>query len=189
MYVLYKKTLDGAITRYERLKHGFQVSLFGCNEGWIPWILRQTITKTDNQPLRWHLSESEISQVIERDQSVPDGNALVIDLKPNQTSNLSLYEVVEAWGHSENDWTPVMLRLKGLFVDEKEGFDKARFTRTEEQIDKRPIFSMYYVRGTVKNGQICGTWNLTAPGSANSALLWAETMKYFSQQALKIINA
>ena len=42
---------------------------------------------------------------------------LVIDLKPKQ-EKMFLYEVMGVWGCSEYDWTPILLRLNGLFVDE-----------------------------------------------------------------------
>ena len=47
------------------------------------------------------------------------GSTLVIDLKPKQhKTSVSLYEVLDVWGYSCNGWTPILLHLAGLFVDE-----------------------------------------------------------------------
>lgn len=192
MYFVYQSRRRGSATHYSRVTKGSNVSLFGRNEGWIPWILSKCLPSLDNQsePLLWHLSETDIRREIMQDEDKPTGNALIIDLKPNDARNLSLYEIEEAWGHSAKRWTPVMLRLKRLFCDENAAnFDRRDFTLTDANIRSEPIFSFYYARGTVLDGKLEGTWNLTAPGSANSALLWPDTMTYFCQNATAAINA
>jgi hypothetical protein len=120
-----------------------------------------------------------------QDDDKPTGNTLIIDLKPNDEGNLSLYEIVEAWGHSDRNWTPVMLRLKCLFCDEDASrFDRRDFKRTDADILTEPIFSFYYARGTVVDSELKGMWTLAPPGAANSALLWPKTMRYFCQNAI-----
>ena len=149
-----------------------------------------TNLESQSEPLRWHLSETDIRRVIMEDPDKPTGNALIIDLKPNDAGNLSLYEIVEAWGHSACGWTPVMLRLKSLFCDEDASkFDRCDFTRTDTESSAEPIFSFYYARGTVRDGKLEGTWNLTAPGSADSALLWPDPMMFFCENATAAIKA
>jgi hypothetical protein len=191
MYHIYKKRVVGSSTEYTLVNKADKVCLFGCNNGWIPWILKQSLvgSKANSEPLKWHISEDEIKQELEKDQVKPSGNALVIDLKPSDTANLSLYEVLEAWGCSENGWTPVMLRLNALFIDaDAKRFSRERFTRADAQATG-PIFSMYYVRGSVGGGELTGTWNLPGPSSTNSVLLWPDTLTYFSEEANRILTA
>ena len=96
---------------YEFIKE--KCHLFGCNEGFIPWLLKRQIPSSQGEPYKWHipiqdaLNETEYS-----------GSTLVIDLKPKQNkTNLSLYELLDVWGYSDSGWTPILLHLSGLFVD------------------------------------------------------------------------
>jgi hypothetical protein len=111
-------------------------------------------------------------------------HTLIIDLKPkNRETNLSLYEVAEVWGHSSNGWTPIMLRLRGLFIDEDPtAFNREDFTRCEADIDD-PIFSMMYLQGTIREGSLLDKWTPPGPSPTNSVLLWPETLQYFSEVA------
>jgi hypothetical protein len=189
MYFIYKKKKTGSVTEFTKVDKSSKVCLFGCNEGWIPWILKQSLagSQANSEPLYWHLSETEIIRELEKDKDKPSGNALIIDLKPKIQDRLSLYEVVEAWGHSANGWSPVMLRLKALFVDaDPAKFNRARFTRSNTETIG-PFFSLYYLRGTVVGGELQGTWNLPGPSSTNSVVLWPDTMKYFSEVAQQIL--
>lgn len=83
-----------------------------------------------------------------------------------------------------------MLRLKALFVDAEstEFNSKAQFTRSDIQTEG-PIFSFYYMRGTVEGGELKGTWNNPGSGATNSVVLWPDTMRYFSSEAQKVLSA
>jgi len=179
MYALYEKIIGKNIERYKFIE---QISLFGCNSGYIPWLLRSKIFKSQSEPLRWHLNIY--------DSLTANGKyncSLIINLKPkNSSPNLSLYELVDVWGYSESGWTPIMMRLRALFVDDDPTFyDEHNFERNIDDIDD-PIFSMMYLAGSINNGQLTGRW--TAPGASptNSVLLWPNTFEYFANEA-KII--
>jgi len=188
MYALYRKTRmpDGSGDRYQLLQDD-DIHLFGCNNGRIPLLLKQSLAVTANEPIKWHVSiESGM-----RDAGCPD-HTLIIDLKPKRPNkpetNLSLYEVVEVWGHSSHGWTPIMLHLKGLFIDEDPKVaNRADFTRSPEEIDD-PIFSMMYLHGTVVNGSLAGKWTTPRPGATNSVLLWPDSLKYFSGEAARLMQ-
>ena len=113
MYARHLRSRIGTdATRYQ-----FQgpVSLFGCDSGFIPWLLSLKIPHARTEPFRWHVN------VIDDLGSSSEylGNTLVIDLKPKQKqTNVSLYEVMDVWGYSDNGWSPILLRLNGLFVDQ-----------------------------------------------------------------------
>ncbi len=64
------------------------------------------------EPLFWH-----VDLVAELPSLYGPGAHFLIDLMPNNSSELALYELLDAWGHSENSWTPAMFRLRGLIVD------------------------------------------------------------------------
>lgn len=181
MYALYDKIRNKRSTRY---CFRDQISLFGCRSGYIPWLLKQELTFDSTQPLKWHVNVERGLQNMRQ-----DSRTLIIDLKPNSTEpNLSLYEVLDVWGYSDSGWTPILLHLQGLFVDENpKRFDRNRFVRRLEQID-HPIFSMMYLGGTVKNGQLKGRWTTPGPSPTNSVLLWPDAFRYFQQQAQSVMN-
>ena len=83
--------------------------------------------------------------------------SLIIDLKPYQKeTNLSLYELLDVWGFSDHSWTPVMLRLSGLFVDEDDPeviAQRQDFVLEDDEIDG-PIYEFMYIAGSVH-----GAWN------------------------------
>ncbi len=181
MYALYDKTGNNGSSRYCFRE---QISLFGRNAGYVPWLLRQQLTDDLSQPLPWHVNiESSLRAVGQ------DSQTFIIDLKPNSREpNLSLYEVLNVWGYSDSGWTPILLHLRGLFIDEDpERFDRHDFTRRPGETDD-PIFSMMYLRGTVTNGHLDGQWTPPGPSPTNSVLLWPDAFRYFQQQAQSLMN-
>ncbi len=176
MYLRYKKTRIDAGTKYDCQEEG--VSLFGCNNGFIPWLLQSKLKRGDSEPLKWHV---DVVADLNRQDGYQD-NTLVIDLKPKQNkTNISLYEVMDVWGYSEDEWTPVMLRLTGLFTDADPAMvNRQSFIRTNEEMDG-PIYEFMYVDGTVIDGNIQGKWNPPPMSPTNAALLWPDTLNYFVQ--------
>jgi hypothetical protein len=150
----------------------------------IPHLLELHLDGSGSEPLLWHIIiENELAH------SRWPNCALIIDLKPNDAEGKAwLYEIVEAWGHSNRGWTPIMLRLKALPVGQSLAqFDPLDFV-CKDGGDDTPIFSMMYMRGTVKEGSLDGTWAFPRPSSTNSALLWPETFNYFAKEAAKTIR-
>lgn len=180
MYARYEKqsTSDGYRYRFAE-----PISLFGCNQGYIPWLFSVTVPDAASEPMPWHLLVADTLRLVEL-----DGSALIINLKPrSKAGNLSLYEVVEVFGFSASGWTPLMLYLRGLFVDENPSrFDEKDFVRSQSETED-PIFSMMYLDGTVRNGKLEGRWTAPRPSSTNSVLLWPASFEYFAQQAQEII--
>jgi hypothetical protein len=106
----------------------------------------------------------------------------VIDLKPKQQkNNLSLYELLDVWGYSLNGWTPILLHVRGLFVDaDPNSFNRNDFSSSESVVGT-PIYEVLYLDGSVENGKLIGRWNAPPASPTNAALLWPETLKYFVQ--------
>ncbi|MBI5646612.1 MAG: hypothetical protein HY962_06740 [Ignavibacteriae bacterium] len=181
MYALYNKTGENGSIQY-RFQEG--ISLFGCNKGYIPWLLANQLTAELSEPLSWHVNIENSLKAVGQ-----DNQTLVIDLKPNsKLPNLSLYEVLDVWGYSGSGWTPILFHHGGLFIDEDPiRFDKNNFVRWSAEVDT-PIFSMMYLRGTVKDGRLNGKWTPPVPSPTNSVLLWPGAFEFFCQQAKRIIE-
>ena len=180
MFALYKKSQGDGKDAYQFVE---KASLFGFHKGYIPWLLKFQVPTGQGEPFEWHLDiETALTQ---RDDV--NGNALIIDLKPYDKTYVFLCEVVEAWGHSDYGWTPMMLHLRGLIVDRDiNSIDKKMFECQTAEIDD-PIFSMYYLRGSVSDGTLVGPW--TTPGPAiNSVLLWPDVFEHFYTEAEKVIK-
>lgn len=176
MYARYRRTRVGAdATRYE-----FQSNekLFGCNEGFIPWLLGLKIPPGQGEPFRWHVDV--VSELGSHPEYVD--STLVIDLKPKQNkTNLSLYEVMDAWGYSDSGWSPILLRLTGLFVDqEPSSVNRNDFIRKDDEVDG-PIYEFLYLDGSVRDGKIVGSWRPPPVSPTNAALLWPAALNYFVQ--------
>ncbi len=154
------------------------ISLFGCNKGFIPWLLRFKVPTRQEEPYMWHINVvSELGENAEYPNST-----LLIDLKPKQNkTNLSLYEVIDVWGYSLDGWTPILLRLNGLFVDEEPStVERKSFVRNDRDIDG-PIHEFLYLNGSVANGKLIGSWAAPPASPTNAALLWPNTLKYFAK--------
>lgn len=177
MYALYERTRLGSnATRYKIKKK--KISLFGCNSGFIPRLLALKLPPNQGEPYKWHI---DVVGELGRHPDYKD-NTILIDLKPKQNkTNLSLYEVMDVWGYSDNGWTPILLRLNGLFIDEAPSLvNRNDFTRKDNDVDG-PIYEFLYLDGSVKAGKITGSWAPPPASPTNAVLLWPETLNYFFQ--------
>lgn len=172
VYALYKKNQQKDQTRYQFLQ---KVPLFGCYQGFIPRLLGKQVPDGQKEPYLWHLQIENALAEAEYPNST-----LVIDPRPNQKkTNLSLYEVLEVWGYSAAGWTPILLHLSRLFVDEDpQKFDRNDFWIRAEKRDE-PIYAVLYLDGTISSGKFIGRWNAPPGSPTNTALLWPDTLRYF----------
>lgn len=177
MYGLYEKKQVDAQSQYLFVE---ETSLYGCNVGWIPRLLRPLIQTSRGLPWKWRI---EVPTALA--QAGKPNHTLIINLKPSD-KNLSLYELVNVWGYSEPEWTPIMMHLRGLFEDDDPiGVNPKDFLRNQSQITD-PIFSMSYLRGSISNGALQGTWTPPGKSSTNSVILGTSTFSYFIQEAQKL---
>ena len=174
-YLLYNRTHENGKWRFT-LKG--QAYLYGCHVGLVANALREQGLAGEQEPWKWHIQASEVVQ-----QLNAPGDVFVIDLKPNQrreNNEFSFYELLDVWGYSDGGWTPALLRLRGLLVDD---FDPTRdcndFTIDPEKVDE-PIFTFVYFSGSIESGEIKGKWLPTGPASSNAVLLWPEVAEYFA---------
>ncbi len=174
MFTRYIRTCLGAdTTRYQFQE---KVSLFGCNKGFIPWLLELKTPAGQGEPYLWHVD------IVGELGKNPDysNSTLLIDLQPKQTASvLSLYELTDVWGYSCHGWSPILLRLDGLFVDEDPALNQRQdFTRKDVEVDG-PIYEFLYLDGSVECGKLTGRWNAPPVSSTNGALLWPDALNYF----------
>jgi hypothetical protein len=139
-------------------------------------LLGLKLLQGQGEPCNWHVD------VVAELGGHPDypQSTLLIDLKPKQNkTELSLYEVMDVWGHSEHGWSPIMLRLNGLFVDEEPSVaDRNTFVRKDADISG-PIYEFLYLVGSVSDGKLAGLWVPPPVSATNGALLWPDTLNYF----------
>ncbi len=173
MFALYKKDCRPGLSSYQFME---KCSLFGCNSGFLPWLLGKRIPVGQSEPFKWHLP---IGRALDETDEYA-GSVLIIDLKPNRRdTNLSLYELVDVWGCSYAEWTPILLHLSGLFVDadpsvaSREAFEVADADRDE------PIYEFLYLNGGVLEGKLKGPWTAPPTSPTNGALLWPDALGYF----------
>lgn len=171
MYSWYKRTNENGELH---LIWEEQMSLAGCNNGIIANELKEIITATDNQPIGWTIPIAE--KWNKQDYSV------IIDIKPN-TEEIFLCELDRVFGYSFKSWSPIMLRLKLLYNDTtKEDLDKSNFVYPD---DTEIIYTMLYLYGSIRDGQLVGTWNPPF-GTITALLFWPEAMTFFFEQVKKL---
>jgi hypothetical protein len=172
VYALYRKSRKGELTSFQFVE---ECSLFGCNEGFIPWLLAKRIPANQNEPYKWYLPIGEALNATEYRDST-----LVIDLKPKQQkTNLSLYEVLDVWGYSDAGWTPILLHLSGLFVDSDPTEVNRKVFAVPDAERQEPIYEFLYLNGGISTGRLSGPWNAPPASPTNGALLWPETLNFF----------
>jgi hypothetical protein len=86
---------------------------------------------------------------------------------------------MDVWGYSASGWSPIMLRLNGLYVDEDPSVvDRNSFVRKDHEIDG-PIYEFLYLVGTIHDGKPFGKWTAPPISATNAVLLWPDALKYF----------
>ena len=172
MYAIYKKVTNGGRTT---LKFDQEIRLLGCNNGWIPWLLNLQTPSKQAEPYSWHISlETALKQTR---KEFPNADAIVIDIKPKSSSELLFCEVLDVWGYSADGWTPLMLRMKAHWPEGNPGSDhRIDFAAID---DTKEVYEFMHAAGTVKRGQLQGTWNPPGPSATNAVLLWPEALAYF----------
>ena len=177
MYMRYLKTSSAGRSSY---RFAEKIHLFGCNNGFIPWLLERRISPSQGEPFKWHIPIGESLNGVTKNNTDCNGSALIIDLKPKQNkNNLSLYELEDVWGYSNDGWSPILLRLCGLFVDaDPKGVDREKFAISDTEREG-PIYEFMYLTGSVKDGKLDGSWNAPPASPTNAALLWPEALTYF----------
>lgn len=172
-YLLYAKRAAGDGDEYAQLR---ATALGGNRSGIISRYLRRIAASATSEPWAWHLPMDQALRELEN-----DAGAFIIDLKPANAALVSLYEVRNIWGFTSSGWTPLMLELETLLVDEDaKAFNKTLFRVPKTGRDQ--VVTFLYLDGGVHEGELTRTWNFPGPSSTNSVLLWPEALAYFMKQ-------
>lgn len=160
-----------------------KISLFGCSNGWIPWLLNMAIPNGQDEPYRWHLAlRDALCSRIAREYATKhyrsEVNTILINIKPG-SDELFLCELLDVWGYSADGWTPMLWHLRVVEPQDasctSSGFDD--FTAAE---NGDHVYEFLYAMGTVRNGKIEGSWIAPKSSPTNGALLWfPEPLNYF----------
>ena len=174
MFLLYKVTKTPPACRFDLLR---PTHLFGCNAGLVARYLRRVIPTDANQPYPWNFKVADALRALE-----PDADAFVIDLKPNEDGNASRYEVVEVVGYSGNEWTPAMMKMRALLVDETTvEYPRERFVLSQCS-ELKEVITFLHFSGSIKNGVLSEKWLPPGQSSTNSTLLFPHVLNYFRSQ-------
>jgi hypothetical protein len=145
------------------------------------FVQKKLDSHTETLPLKWHATHDDLAALeLEASPVEAEGSChLVIDLKPYVAGNVSLFLLEDVWGWTEDYWTPIAVRLQGLFVDREED-DPKEFKKAFEvppATDRDgPIHEFLYL---IHSGGPQKGWNWARVGATNGALLWPDTLDYF----------
>ncbi len=157
-----------------------KIPLVGKNSGLNSFLLEQR--SKNKSEFSWHLSEEDIIKRTKFDREEGRQYALIIDLKPDEEGNISLYRLGEVWGWWDNNWAPIAVRLKPYRVDEEGGIEKKiKFVHNDKKT--KSIFEFLYIRES-KTGNV--DWGRV--GKANGALLWPGPYKYLTKSINEAID-
>ena len=122
----------------------------------------------------WQATDERILSLL--GVETPAEHRILIDLKPSDKSNVSLYRLRDVWGFSYEGWTPLTLRLESLLVDEPQDSPSTFKQVFQGPLETRDfIYEFLYLNGGTKSGK--WTWGLV--GRVNAALLWPDALRYF----------
>jgi hypothetical protein len=182
MYGAFRKEKKGRTTRYKLVDK--RIPLFGCQNGWIPWLVQMSTPKGQREPYKWHLSMEEAlcreearKYYAEQDYAT-DVNAILINVKPG-SKKLFICELVDIWGFSSDGWTPMLWHLQVL-SPEGEGCTPDRFGDFSVNEEDDHLYEFLYARGTFENGKLKDKWIAPVSSPTNGTLIWyPEPWKYF----------
>lgn len=161
------------------LRYNFRqvISLAG-SAGPLATFARAT-NPAKNVPFAWHAREEGL---VAHFGGQPAKQAIVIDLKPRVSGNVSLYRLLDVWGYSLASWTPLALRLQALFVDYQEPNPHVfKNSFVDPGTDHALIGEFLYMQG----GVLSGKWTWGMVGRVNGALLWKDAFVFLSEGLAK----
>jgi hypothetical protein len=95
---------------------------------------------------------------------------------------VSLFNIINIWGYSSCDWTPILLELKPILDDEDPNlYDRTNFA-LENYNDDTSVFTLLYLSGSIKDGENFYEWLFPVPSPTNSVLLWSGALDYFAKK-------
>lgn|GEM_PF-829493 len=175
MNSIYTKEKRGGIVHFKKVE---EVSLAGCNAGIIARHLKSILMTRDTEPFGWTIRMKDVVENLEL-----KGNTIIIDMKPKSQTELLLFELTTVHGYSHSGWTPIMLELKEVLIDvDLKKWNREDFFLKDPQ-SKKIVRAFLYLRGSIKEGKLTGTWIYPPQSSTNGALLYPEVLAFFFEKA------
>src|SRR3989442_925232 len=98
-WLLYKtEPTAGVLSKFQVLDKG---ALAG--EGPLHAAMKRQPRVPGQRAVTWELRVDDLVRSLGHDA---ERTWFIIDMKPKQRSNVSLYRLTHIWGHSYDDWTP-----------------------------------------------------------------------------------
>lgn len=174
MFATFKKEIGRDRTTF---RSGKKISLFGCNEGWIPWFLHLMMPRGQAEPYAWQVNICAGLALPDVRKEFPDAEAIIVDIKPVAKDQFFVCELLDVYGYSADEWTPMLWRMKVLDIGSQLNADHLQDFNALNKGDI--IYEFLYAMGSVDNGKLVGTWNPPKPSSTNGVLLWPAALSYF----------
>src|SRR6266480_2512314 len=113
MFATFKKEVGRDRTTF---RAGERISLFGCNEGWIPWLLQKMMPQGQGEPYAWHLCIDQALALPAVRKEYPKVETIIVDIKPTAKDQLFVCELLDVYGYCADEWTPMLWRMKVLDI-------------------------------------------------------------------------
>lgn len=177
-FYLYSMTANGSMRAFLQ---GPNVSLAGNTGPLCSLALKRSNGASAN---KWHVTGPEVvAEILRMNPNLGPATDVLVDLKPS-AKEVSLYRLLDVWGFSDSEWTPVALHLEALAVG----------TPTEDPVAFKGSFTaapncesvgefLYLQGATAKD-----TWKRGRIGGVNGALLWPDTFRYLAGELGKAID-
>ena len=135
----------------------------------------------------WHATQDELLRLHSDGQHDSLTRRLVIDFDPNSIQRIGLIELLDVyaftWGNDNGapSWTPLMLRLRDVFIEEYEqSFESSRKNAILANLPAPDSTAPDFVEFLYLNGADKG-WKWGMNGMTNAAFLHGDVRKYFRQ--------
>lgn len=166
----YMYSVDG---EYVRLRNNETIPLAGQEGPFRDKIVRES-TREKSNPIEWELYEKELVAFYGVD---PKQHAIVIDLKPQSKTEVSLYRLRHVWGYSSDGWTPMAFELECLYGDYKVQDVEVFKTRFPAPANSDPqVYEFLHLQADATGGR---SWGFGRVGNVNATLLWPQVFDSF----------
>ncbi|OQX25597.1 MAG: hypothetical protein BWK80_14750 [Desulfobacteraceae bacterium IS3] len=172
-FLVYKKQ-DGYL-----LAAGENYSLAGYNLIYKLWEKRE---KPINKG--WHISSGDLIHEYTNGKETVNTLSLLIDFHPTATTRIGIIELLDIYAYTYSysgktgnaDWTPMMLRLRDVYYDEKPISIQEKeeiLKKLKEPTDDKDFVEFLYINGNDRG------WNWGRNGMTNAAFIMGEARDYF----------
>jgi hypothetical protein len=128
----------------------------------------------DQEGTGWHLTESRLLGLLVIPPTIE--HAVLCGMRPPTKSFVEMYRLLDLWGFSYRNWTPVTFRLRQLTDENSRVPDPTALTRGFKiQSQAEPVVAFLQLNG----GLVEGTWSWGATRSSNRIVLPPEALEFF----------